>query len=185
MTEGISKSDHIVNNPSAALLEPNACCRPSTVPLITPLSKPNRKPPMVATQLIRMMKGVFSPLCAADWPAMDGLLISTLVVVLVFRTGTPVQIYRNGEPIATLKDTQQASVDTGTQALDDRIAAEHHLRPVLGLPAGCGTTTAAATDRADSGTPEAPKDASRALSSAVSVAASCVGPSATPFIPAT
>src|SRR5690606_24229855 len=34
---------------------------------------------------------------------------------------------------------------TGTQALDDRIAAEHHLRPVLGLPAGCGTTTAAAT----------------------------------------
>lgn len=33
-------------------------------------------------------------------------------------TGTPVQIYRNGEPIATLKDTQQAYVDTGTQALE-------------------------------------------------------------------
>ena len=28
------------------------------------------------------------------------------------------QIYRNGEPIATLKDTQQAYVDTGTQALE-------------------------------------------------------------------
>ena len=44
--------------------ESKACCSPSTVPLMTPLSKPNRKPPMVATQLIRMMNLVFSPLSA-------------------------------------------------------------------------------------------------------------------------
>src|SRR5690606_33534987 len=36
--------------------ELKAVCRPSTVPLITPLSKPKRKPPMVAMQLIRIIK---------------------------------------------------------------------------------------------------------------------------------
>ena len=44
----------------------NAFCSPSTVPLMTPLSKPNRKPPMVATRLISTMKPVFSLLsCVA------------------------------------------------------------------------------------------------------------------------
>src|SRR5690554_3985779 len=39
--------------------ELNAACRPSTVPLITPLSKPNKKPPIVAIQLIKTIKDVF------------------------------------------------------------------------------------------------------------------------------
>src|SRR5690554_4779139 len=39
--------------------ELNAVCRPSTVPLITPLSKPNKKPPIVAIQLIKTIKEVF------------------------------------------------------------------------------------------------------------------------------
>src|SRR5690606_19043520 len=39
--------------------ELNAVCRPSTVPLITPLSKPNKKPPIVAIQLIKIIKEVF------------------------------------------------------------------------------------------------------------------------------
>jgi hypothetical protein len=50
------------SNPVPAELEWKVSFNPSTVPLMTPLSKPNRKPPMVATQLIRMMKRVFSPL---------------------------------------------------------------------------------------------------------------------------
>ena len=44
-----------------ALVDPNACCRPSTVPLMTPLSKPNRNPPIVATTLISTISRVFSP----------------------------------------------------------------------------------------------------------------------------
>ena len=48
------------SNPTPAELDWKACFKPSTVPLMTPLSKPNRKPPMVATQLMRMMKRVFS-----------------------------------------------------------------------------------------------------------------------------
>src|SRR5690606_25608178 len=36
--------------------ELKATRKPSTVPLITPLSKPKRKPPMVAMQLIRIIK---------------------------------------------------------------------------------------------------------------------------------
>ena len=36
--------------------ELNAFWSPSTVPLITPLSKPNKNPPIVATILIKMIK---------------------------------------------------------------------------------------------------------------------------------
>jgi hypothetical protein len=36
--------------PVPTLSDWKACWRPSTVPLMTPLSKPNRKPPMAATQ---------------------------------------------------------------------------------------------------------------------------------------
>src|SRR5690349_19503241 len=49
-------------------LEWKACSRPSTVPLMTPLSKPNRKPPIVATRLIRMIRPVFSPSLPARLP---------------------------------------------------------------------------------------------------------------------
>ena len=49
------------SKPRPALVEPNACCRPSTVPLMTPLSKPNRNPPIVATTLINTISRVFSP----------------------------------------------------------------------------------------------------------------------------
>src|SRR5690606_33864089 len=42
-------------------LELKAFCKPSTVPLITPLSKPKRKPPMVAIRLIRMINTVLWP----------------------------------------------------------------------------------------------------------------------------
>ena len=57
--------------PVPTLSESSACRKPSTVPLITPLSKPNRNPPMVATQLINTISAVFS--CSgADSLAMDG-----------------------------------------------------------------------------------------------------------------
>jgi hypothetical protein len=42
-------------NPVPTLSELNAPCSPSIVPLMTPLSKPNRKPPIVAIQLMMMM----------------------------------------------------------------------------------------------------------------------------------
>ena len=48
--------------PVPADAELNAARSPSTVPLITAPSNPNRKPPIVATQLIRMMYPVFAPL---------------------------------------------------------------------------------------------------------------------------
>src|SRR5690606_4937432 len=48
-------------NPVPTESDWNANHRPSTVPLITPLSKPNKKPPMVATKLIRMMNDVLPP----------------------------------------------------------------------------------------------------------------------------
>lgn len=41
--------------PVPTLSESKAACSPSTVPLITPESKPNRKPPIVAMQLMTMM----------------------------------------------------------------------------------------------------------------------------------
>ena len=44
--------------PVPALSELNALCNPSTVPLMTPLSKPNRNPPIVATMLIKAIKTV-------------------------------------------------------------------------------------------------------------------------------
>ena len=43
-------------NPVPTLSELNAVRSPSTVPLMTPLSKPNRNPPIVATQLISKTK---------------------------------------------------------------------------------------------------------------------------------
>src|SRR5581483_4403266 len=48
------------SKPTPAELEWKARRRPSTVPLMTPLSKPKRKPPIAATPLIRTMKRVFS-----------------------------------------------------------------------------------------------------------------------------
>src|SRR6185312_17163170 len=48
------------SKPISAALEWKASFRPSTVPLITPLSKPNRNPPRVATQLICTISRVFS-----------------------------------------------------------------------------------------------------------------------------
>ena len=39
--------------PVPTLSELNEDCRPSTVPLMTPLSNPKRKPPMAATQQVR------------------------------------------------------------------------------------------------------------------------------------
>jgi hypothetical protein len=47
------KSIEATLNPVATLSELKASLRPSTVPLMTPLSKPNKKPPIVATRLIR------------------------------------------------------------------------------------------------------------------------------------
>jgi hypothetical protein len=43
-------------NPVNTLSELKAVFRPSTVPFITPESKPNKNPPMVATSVIRITK---------------------------------------------------------------------------------------------------------------------------------
>ena len=45
--------------PVPMLSELKAACSPVTVPLMTPLSKPNRNPPIVATQLISKTKPKF------------------------------------------------------------------------------------------------------------------------------
>ena len=45
--------------PVPTLSELNAFWRPSTVPLMTPLSKPNKNPPIVATRLISNTNPVF------------------------------------------------------------------------------------------------------------------------------
>ncbi len=59
------------SKPIPAWLDWKVCLRPSTVPLMTPLSKPNRKPPKVATQLMRTMKEVFSPGAAVAATGID------------------------------------------------------------------------------------------------------------------
>ncbi|MCY1246357.1 hypothetical protein D9M72_595860 [compost metagenome] len=59
------------SKPIPASLDWKVCLRPSTVPLMTPLSNPNRKPPMVATQLINTMKEVFSPRAALAASVVD------------------------------------------------------------------------------------------------------------------
>ncbi len=54
-----------ISNPCIHSPDRNVWCRPSWVPLITPLSKPNRNPPIVATTLINTISRVFSlPLTA-------------------------------------------------------------------------------------------------------------------------
>ena len=45
-------------NPVPMLSESKAPFSPSTVPLMTPLSNPNKKPPIVATMLIKITKRV-------------------------------------------------------------------------------------------------------------------------------
>ena len=71
------------SKPTPAELDSNVRLNPSTVPLMTPLSKPNRKPPIVATQLIRMMKRVFSALLAGAVLVIVTLLMLRFLVVLV------------------------------------------------------------------------------------------------------
>ncbi len=50
-------------NPVPTSSEPNAICKPSIVPLITPLSKPNKKPPIVATATMALISDMFNSAC--------------------------------------------------------------------------------------------------------------------------
>ena len=56
----IMKNENLLKEVIPTESELKASFSPSTVPLITPLSKPNKKPPIVATTLIRKIKIRFS-----------------------------------------------------------------------------------------------------------------------------
>lgn len=90
------------SNPVKKALDWKVCLSPSTVPLITPLSKPNRKPPIVATQLIRMMKRVFSP--ASGAPSMETLDM-----------GSPGNMQGSGHGVTAIGRRRSAPPATGHQ----------------------------------------------------------------------
>lgn len=90
------------SKPVSAAVDWKVCFRPSTVPLITPLSKPNKKPPIVATQLIRMMKRVFSP--ASGAPSMEALDM-----------GSPGNMQRSVHGVAAIGRRRKAPPATGHQ----------------------------------------------------------------------
>src|SRR5687768_17077815 len=94
------------SKPTPAELEWKACFRPSTVPLITPLSKPNRKPPIVATQLIRMMKRVFSALAR-------GAVLSIAVVFIPWLRLCSEAAFAGADAVPVLQRAALTATDTG------------------------------------------------------------------------